>query len=70
METSFLFLCQTSYCPDLKAKEQIPFDLQLSKGTQKTLKLTFKGCEKFAIHLFQNSWHCMIAASSVSFILI
>ena len=34
----FVFLCQTSYCPNLRANKRIPFDLQLSKGTQKTFE--------------------------------
>jgi len=37
-----LFLCQTSYCSNLTANEQVPFDLRLSKET-----LTFRGLEKF-----------------------
>jgi len=38
----FIKLCQTSYCPNLEANKQIPFDFQKVIQT-----LIFKGSEKF-----------------------
>ena len=61
-DTSLLFIYQTSYCPNLRANEQISFDLQLSKRTQKRIQtLTFRGRQKLFLKMKKNS---LIAKSS------
>ena len=47
-----LFICKTSYCQNLRAIEQIPFDLQLLKGG-------FRGHEGTEQYTIVNEQSCL-----------
>ena len=58
-----LFICQSSYCPNLRANKQISSDMKLSKGTPKVIRMfTFRSRTTFLrLLLITLRWDFLVA---------